>query len=86
MATSIEIIAGSGGFKYVGGTSATPGYFTAIVVNADAVFSAFVVDGVSVMTERGLSGSTIKAGVYLPAGTDNIITSFTLTSGSVIAY
>lgn len=86
MATSQEIIAGSGGFIVNNTTNATTGSFNSVVVVADAVFSAFAINGTSVLSSKGLSGVTIKAGTFLPAGVDNKITSFTLTSGTVIAY
>jgi hypothetical protein len=86
MATSQEIIAGSGGFIVNNTTNATTGQFNSVVVIADAVFSAFSINGTSVLSSKGLSGVTIKAGAFLPAGVDNKITSFTLSSGTVIAY
>jgi hypothetical protein len=86
MATSQEIIAGSGGFQVVTGTGSATGQFNSVVVIADAVFSAFSINGTSVLSSKGLSGVTIKAGAFLPAGVDNKITTITLTSGTVIAY
>ena len=89
MATSQEIIAGSGGFQVISGANATAtGQFNSVVVVADAVFSAFSINGTSVLSSKGLSGVTIKAGTFLPAGVDNKITTITLTSagGTVIAY
>ena len=86
MATSQEIIAGSGGFIVNNTTNATTGQFNSVVVIADAVFSAFSINGTNVLSIKGMSSVTIKAGTFLPAGADNKITSFTLTSGTVIAY
>lgn len=87
MAVALEVIAGAGGFKVVSTTTPETGVeYNSIVVMADAVFSAFAIDGVSVLSTNGLSGVTIKAGSFLPAGTNGKITAFTLTSGSVIAY
>lgn len=87
MAVALEVIAGSGGFKVVSTTTPETGVeYNSIVVMADAVFSAFAIDGVSVLSTNGLSGVTIKAGSFLPAGTNGKITAFTLASGSVIAY
>jgi len=86
MATSQEIIAGSGGFQVVTGTGSATGQLNSVVVIADAVFSAFSINGTSVLSSKGLSGVTIKAGAFLPAGVDNKITTFTLSSGTVIAY
>lgn len=87
MAVALEVIAGSGGFKVVSTTTPETGVeYNSIVVMADAVFSAFAINGVSVLSTNGLSGVTIKAGLFLPAGTNGKITAFTLASGSVIAY
>ena len=89
MATSQEIIAGTGGFQVISGANATAtGQFNSVVVVADCVFSAFAINGTSVMTSKGLTGVTIKAGSFLPSGADNKITTITLTSagGTVIAY
>ena len=87
MAVALEVIAGAGGFKVVSDTTAQTGVeYNSIVVMEDAIFSAFSIDGVSVLSANGLSGVTIKAGSFLPAGTDGKITAFTLASGSVLAY
>jgi len=86
MATSQEIIAGSGGFIVNNTTNQTTGSFNSVVVIADAVFSSFSINGVQQLSNKGMSLVTIKAGTFLPAGVDNKITSFTLTSGTVIAY
>ena len=87
MAVALEVIAGAGGFKVVSDTTAQTGVeYNSIVVMEDAIFSAFSIDGVSVLSTNGLSGVTVKAGSFLPAGTDGKITAFTLASGSVIAY
>jgi hypothetical protein len=68
------------GFVYVDSTSVTPGNFAAIQIIADTQF-AFL----SALYSTGLgniSGITLNAGtiIYGP------FTSFTLTSGKVIAY
>ena len=87
MAVALEVIAGAGGFKVVSTTTPETGVeYNSIVVMEDAIFSAFAIDGVSVLSTNGLSGVTIKAGSFLPAGTNGKITSFTLASGLVIAY
>jgi hypothetical protein len=84
----IDRISGQGGFYVVSTTAAQTGKrIAAIVVNEDAVFTAFAINGTNAMTTKGLSGVTIKAGSYLPADAGNAeITAFTLASGSVIAY
>lgn len=84
----INRMSGQGGFYVVSTTAAQTGKrIAAIVVNADAVFTAFSINGTDKMTEKGLSGVTIKAGSFLPSDPGNAeITAFTLASGSVIAY
>ena len=87
MATTQEIMAGAGSFEVISTTDAQTGKeYNSLVVNSDAVFSAFKINGVNVLSTKGLSGVTIKAGAYLPAGVTNKITDFTLASGTVIAY
>lgn len=87
MATALEVIAGSGSFEVISTTSAQTGKeYNALVVMNDCVFTAFSISGVNVLSTKGLSGVTIKAGTYLPAGVTNKITAFTLSSGAVIAY
>jgi hypothetical protein len=86
MATSQEIIAGSGGFQVVTGTGSTTGQYNSVVVVSDAIFASFSINGTNVLSSKGLSLVTIKAGAFLPAGVDNKITAFQLTSGTVIAY
>jgi hypothetical protein len=70
---------GQRGFVYVGDTTATTGNFAAIQILNDAVFSALSALN---STVGGLVGATLTAGtiIYGP------FTSFTLTSGKVIAY
>jgi len=70
--------AGLGGTIYESGTTARTGPFCKITVVTAATFSA--------LSWLSLGGSTIT-GVALPAGTvlEGDITSFTLTSGSVLA-
>lgn len=70
---------GQRGFVYVGDTTATSGNFAAIQILADSVFSALSALN---STVGGLVGATLTAGtiIYGP------FTSFTLTSGKVIAY
>ena len=87
MAIALEVIAGAGGFKVVSDTTPETGVeYNSIVVMEDCEFSAFSINGTSVLSANGLSGVVIKAGSFLPAGTNGKITAFTLSSGSVIAY
>ena len=87
MSTSLEKISGQGGFKIVSTTAAqTALQVESIVINADAVFTAFAINGVDMMTTKGLTGVTLKSGMYLPTDPGFKITAFTLASGSVIKY
>jgi len=86
--TGIEKISAIGGFGFVNaGTGARTGlYVESLVVMSDAVFTAFAINGTNVMTTKGLTGVTIKAGTYLPTDPNVKITAYTLASGSVIEY
>jgi hypothetical protein len=87
MSTSLEKISGQGGFKVIADTSAHTGLIVeSIVINSDAVFTAFKINDVDMMTTKGLSGVTLKTGMYLPTDPGFKITAFTLASGSVIKY
>ncbi len=56
-----------------------------ISIDADAVFNEIIVNGVNVVTAKGLSGKTVHAGSMLPFGKAHA-TSIDLTSGQVFAY
>lgn len=86
MTNSLNRISGQGGFKMIADTAENTGVIEAIVVNADAVFAALEMDGVSVLSAKGLSGVTVKQGMFLVPNPDTAITKVTLTSGSVIVY
>jgi hypothetical protein len=88
MSTALEKISAIGGFGFVNaGTGARTGLFVeSIVVMTDCVFTAFAINGVNVMTTKGITGVTIKAGTYLPTDPGVQITAYTLASGSVIEY
>lgn len=77
-------IAGLGGFKIFGAGTYTTERWSAIMVLKDVVFTEFKVDGVSLLSARGMSGVTIPAGTYLPGS--GWITDFTISSGSIIGY
>ena len=80
-------VSGTGGFKFLAvttGHTSLSGY--ALVVNTDAEFSVFKVDGVDQMAKHGLSGATIKAGSYLPVPEGSAITDVTLSLGDCIIY
>jgi hypothetical protein len=74
---------GSGGFKrHATGTVSNVRY-NALVVQEDTVFTEFLVNGVSELSNNGMSTITFKQGAFLPGG---VITGFAISSGSVIAY
>jgi hypothetical protein len=52
----------------------------------DCEFTDFEINGEDVLAANGLSGVTIKAGSFLPAGVNAKITYFRVNTGSVIAY
>lgn len=86
MSNSTSILSGGDGFKYHGtGTVTTVGY-SAIVVQENTVFTSFSVDGVNVLSARGLTSITLQQGAYLPAGGSSKITGFIISSGSAIGY
>lgn len=79
--------AGYTGSRILSGTSPLTGRFRGFVVNSDAVVSACLDrNGTSVMTSMGLTGVTIKQGMFISMADDNWITSITLTSGSIVLY
>ena len=87
MSTSLEKIAGQGGFDIISDTSAhTSLDYESIVVNSACVFSALEINDISVLASKGLSGVTILAGMYLPTNPNFKITKITLASGSIICY
>jgi hypothetical protein len=85
--TSTSFSAGYTGCKVISNTSANTGVFRGFIVNDDAVVSAILdEDGSSLMTALGLSGVTLRSGVYISVESGNYISSITLTSGSIVAY
>jgi hypothetical protein len=81
---STSLAVGTSGFMRYGAGVVTGVKHEALVVQEDTIFSSFFVNGVDVLTARGMSGVTFAQGAYLPGGLD--ITGFTITSGSVIGY
>ena len=85
--SQLRKVSGTGGFKILTGTDDHPslnGY--AIVANADTVFTVFNIDGVVKLGDLGLSGTTVKAGSYLPVPEGSAITDITMASGDCIIY
>jgi hypothetical protein len=81
---STSLAVGTSGFKRYGSGVVTGVKHEALVVQEDTIFATFFINGVDVLSERGMSGVTFAQGAYLPGGLD--ITGWTITSGSVIAY
>ena len=87
MSTGIERLSGTGGFIIVSTTGAqTVDTVESIYVMTDAVFTVFKINDVDMMTTKGLTGVTIKAGTWLPSDATFKITAFTLASGTVVKY
>ena len=84
IADSSGISVGSGGFKRFGTGAVTDVQFLVVIPQEDTVFTSFKINGVEQLTERGMSSVTFKQGAYLSGG--GIITAFSISSGSVIAY
>ena len=74
---------GSGGFKRHGTGTVSNVRYNALVVQEDTVFTEFLVNGASELSNNGMSGVTFKQGAFLPGG---VITGFAISSGSIIAY
>jgi len=87
MSNSNEFMAGFTGCKVISNTSANTGRFRGFIVNSDAVVSAILdQSAASLMTQLGLTGVTLKQGIFITLPEEQIITSITLTSGSVVLY
>lgn len=87
MSNSNEFMAGFTGCKVISNTSSNTGRFRGFVVNSDAVVSALLdQNAASLMTLLGLTGVTLKQGIFITLPQDKIITSITLTSGSIVLY
>jgi hypothetical protein len=86
-----NFLAGYTGCKLVSNTSANTGSFRGFVVNAACVVSALSGTDtggqtLNLLTQIGLSGVTLNQGIYIPVVDGTVITSITLTSGSVVMY
>lgn len=84
---SSSFSAGYTGCVVVANTSAKTGKFRGFVVNADAVVSAILdKNGTSLMSAIGLSGVTLKQGIFIAVADGDYISSITLASGSIVLY
>ena len=87
MSSSTSFSAGYTGCKVISNTSANTGIFRGFVVNEDAVVSAILDENsTSILSDLGLSGVTLKSGMFISVPTEKFISSITLTSGSIVAY
>ena len=86
MSNSTSIIAGGDGFKYHSASTVTGVGYSALVVQENTVFTSFSIDGVNVLSSRGMTSITFVQGAYLPAGGSSKITGFVISAGSVIGY
>lgn len=79
--------AGYTGCKVISNTSANTGRFRGFVVNSDAVVSAILdQNATSLLSSLGLSGVTLKQGIFIAVPDGSYISSITLTSGSIVLY
>lgn len=83
IASTSGLAVGSGGFKRHGTGTVSNVRYSALVVQEDTVFTEFLVNGASELSNNGMSTITFKQGAFLPGG---VITGFAISSGSVIAY
>jgi len=87
MSSSNSFSAGFTGCKVISNTSANTGAFRGFIVNDDAVVSAILDEnGSSILSTLGLSGVTLRSGVYISVADGSYISSITLTSGSIVVY
>jgi hypothetical protein len=86
MSNSNEFMAGFTGCKVISNTSANTGRWKGFIVNSDAVVSAISFGETSLLSELGLSGVTLKQGIFITVKEEQVITSITLTSGSIVLY
>jgi hypothetical protein len=83
IASSTGLMAGAGGFVRYGTGTVSNVRYNALVVQEDTVFTEFLVNGASELSNNGMSGVTFVQGAFIPGG---LITGFAISSGSVIAY
>lgn len=87
MSSSNSFSAGYTGCRVISNTSANTGTFRGFIVNDDAVVSAILDEnGSSILSALGLSGVTLRSGVYISVADGSHISSITLSSGSIVVY
>jgi len=84
--TNEQKILGGNGIKFIDASS-TGNRFYCIVVNANCVLSTLTTaGGQNLISEYGLSGKTLSAGMVIPMFNGDPIANVTPASGSVIGY
>jgi hypothetical protein len=84
--TDSNKILGGNGIKFIDSAS-TGNRFYCLVVNASCVLSTLTTaGGQNLITEYGLSGKTLSAGMVIPMFNGDPIAAVTPASGSVIGY
>ena len=85
--SSNSFSAGYTGCRVISNTSANTGVFRGFIVNDDAVVSAILDEGGnSILSSLGLSGVTLRSGLYISVPAESYISSITLSSGSIVVY
>jgi hypothetical protein len=84
--TNEQKILGGNGIKFIDASS-TGNRFYCLVVNANCVLSTLTTaGGQNLISEYGLSGKTLSAGMVIPMFNGDPIANVTPASGSVIGY
>jgi hypothetical protein len=84
--TDSNKILGGNGIKFIDSAS-TGNRFYCLVVNVSCVLSTLTTaGGQNLITEYGLSGKTLSAGIVIPMFNGDPIAAVTPASGSVIGY
>ena len=87
MSSSNSFSAGFTGCKVISNTSANTGTFQGFIVNDDAIVSAILDENAaSILSSLGLSGVSLRSGIFISVPNGSHISSITLASGSIIAY
>jgi len=82
---SIDYSSGQGGSVYTEGT--ITGAFQGFVACEDSVIGSITEqNGLQIVSALGLSGNTIKQGIYIGAPKGMIFTKITVISGSIVGY
>lgn len=84
--TELSKILGGNGMRFIDAAS-TGNRFYCLVVNANCVLTTLTTaGGQNLLTQYGLSGKTLNAGMIIPMFNGDPIAAVTPSSGSVIGY